>query len=101
MKRVVLDTNVLVCAVLGGRLAPVLDHWSAGRGTDEKARGNPGETASQTGRSDQDGKEVAPGIMIMEGADGVVLPSVPVRSPCHPPRRSAAQPPHPELPSGW
>ena len=30
MKRVVLDTNVLVSAVLGGRTAPVLAHWRAG-----------------------------------------------------------------------
>ena len=33
MKRVVLDTNVLVSAVLGGRTAPVLDRWRAGRFT--------------------------------------------------------------------
>ena len=33
MKRIVLDTNVLVSAVLGGRVAPVLDQWRAGRFT--------------------------------------------------------------------
>lgn len=31
MTRVVLDTNVFVSAVLGGRLAAVIDHWRAGR----------------------------------------------------------------------
>ena len=30
MIRVILDTNVLVSAVLGKTLAPVLDHWRAG-----------------------------------------------------------------------
>ena len=33
MKRVVLDTNVLVSAVLGGRTTPVLAHWRAGHFT--------------------------------------------------------------------
>ena len=31
--RVVIDTNVFVSAVLGGLVAPVLDHWRAGRFT--------------------------------------------------------------------
>jgi len=33
MKRVVLDTNVLVSAMLGGQVAPVLEQWRAGRFT--------------------------------------------------------------------
>jgi len=33
MTRVVLDTNVFVSAVLGGRLAAVIDHWLAGQFT--------------------------------------------------------------------
>lgn len=31
MKRVVLDTNVLISSALGGALAPVLEQWSEGK----------------------------------------------------------------------
>lgn len=33
MTRAVIDTNVFVSAILGGRLAPVLDFWQAGQFT--------------------------------------------------------------------